>query len=335
MPESHHFLTNLALVLCVAAVTSLLFQRLHQPVVFGYLFAGMLIGPHIPVPLVADEGLVHTLAELGVILLMFALGLEFSLPKLFRVAPTAGIIALLQCSAMIFFGFGLGRLFGWTVLESVYTGAIIAISSTTIILKAFAEQKVSGKVTEIVFGILIIEDLIGILLIAMLMAVSSAGNLSPWELTRTSMRLAAFLVGLIAIGLLTVPRLIRATVRLGSPETTLVTAIGISFATALLALSFGYSVALGAFIGGSLVAESGRANRAPGRTRARHVRRRLLRGGGNADRSGPDRRALAARSRPDPRGDRRKGHLRVGRLVSRRLRHPDFGPDGDEPGTDR
>jgi CPA2 family monovalent cation:H+ antiporter-2 len=261
MPESHHFLTNLALVLCVAAVTSLLFQRLHQPVVFGYLFAGMLIGPHIPVPLVADEGLVHTLAELGVILLMFALGLEFSLRKLFRVAPTAGIIALLQCSAMIFFGFGLGRLFGWTVLESVYTGAIIAISSTTIILKAFAEQKVSGKVTEIVFGILIIEDLIGILLIAMLMAVSSAGNLSPWELTRTSMRLAAFLVGLIAIGLLTVPRLIRATVRLGSPETTLVTAIGISFATARLALSFGYSVALGAFIGGSLVAESGLGER--------------------------------------------------------------------------
>ncbi len=261
MPESHHFLTNLALVLCVAAVTSLLFQRLHQPVVFGYLTAGMLIGPHIPVPLVADEGLVHTLAELGVILLMFALGLEFSLRKLFRVIPTAGIIALLQCSAMIFFGFGLGRLFGWTVLESVYAGAIIAISSTTIILKAFAEQKVSGKVADIVFGVLIIEDLIGILLIAILTAISAGGDLGPWELTRTSMRLAAFLVGLVAIGLLIVPRLIRAAVRLGRPETTLVTAVGISFATALLALSFGYSVALGAFIGGSLVAESGQAEK--------------------------------------------------------------------------
>ncbi len=261
MPESHHFLTNLALVLCVAAATSLLFQRLRQPVVFGYLLAGMIIGPHIPVPLVADEGLVHTLAELGVILLMFALGLEFSLRKLFRVAPTAGIIAVLQSSAMVFLGFGLGRIFGWTVLESVYAGAIIAISSTTIILKAFAEQKVSGKVTDIVFGVLIIEDLIAILLLAILMAVSSGGNLTAWELTRTGMRLAAFLVGLVAVGLLVVPRLIRMTVRLGSPETTLVTAIGISFATALLAITFGYSVALGAFIGGSLVAESGQVEK--------------------------------------------------------------------------
>ena len=261
MPESHHFLTNLALVLCVAAATSLLFQRLRQPVVFGYLLAGMIIGPHIPVPLVADEGLVHTLAELGVILLMFSLGLEFSLRKLFRVAPTAGIIAVLQSSAMVCLGFGLGRIFGWTVLESVFAGAIIAISSTTIIVKAFAEQKVSGKVTDIVFGVLIIEDLIAILLLAILTAVASGGSLSAWELTRTGMRLAAFLVGLVAVGLLVVPRLIRMTVRLGSPETTLVAAIGISFATALLAITFGYSVALGAFIAGSLVAESGQGRR--------------------------------------------------------------------------
>ena len=337
MPESHHFLTNLALVLCVAAVTSLLFQRLHQPVVFGYLFAGMLIGPHIPVPLVADEGLVHTLAELGVILLMFALGLEFSLRKLFRVAPTAGIIALLQCSAMIFLGFGLGRLFGWTVLESVYAGAIIAISSTTIILKAFAEQKVSGKVADIVFGVLIIEDLIAILLIAILMTVSSGGNLGPWELTRTGMRLAAFLVGLIAVGLLVVPRLVRATVRLGSPETTLVTAVGISFATALLALSFGYSVALGAFIGGSLVAESGQAEKiehlvAPVRDMFAAI---FFVAVGMLIDPALIARALAAGARPDARRDRRESGLGVDRLVPGGVRDPHIGADRDEPGPDR
>ena len=261
MPKPYQFLTNLALVLCVAAVTTVLFQRLRQPVVFGYLLAGMIIGPHIPIPLVADEGLVHTLAELGVILLMFALGLEFSLRKLFRVGPTAGLIAVLQSSAMVFFGYGLGQAFGWTALESVYAGAVIAISSTTIIVKAFGEQKIAGRVTEIVFGVLIIEDLIAILLLVILTTISAGGGVTAEALVRTGMRLAAFLVGLLAVGLLVVPRLVRATVRLGSAETTLLTSVGICFATALLALTFGYSVALGAFIGGSLVAESGQATK--------------------------------------------------------------------------
>lgn len=261
MTGPYHFLTNLALVLCVAAGTSLLFQRLRQPVVFGYLLAGLVIGPHLPVPLVADEALVRTLAELGVILLMFALGLEFRLRKLLRVGPTVGVIAILETSTMAFLGYAVGQAFGWSVLESLYAGALVAISSTTIIVKAFAEQKLTGRVTEIVFGVLILEDLIAIVLLAVLTTISTGGGVTAWELTRTGMRLAAFLAGLLAVGLLIVPRLVRATVRLGSSETTLVTVVGICFATALLALSFGYSVALGAFIGGSLVAESGRVRR--------------------------------------------------------------------------
>ncbi|HWA16365.1 MAG TPA: cation:proton antiporter, partial [Gemmatimonadales bacterium] len=104
MLDSHEFIRNFALVLCVAAATSFLFQRLRQPVVFGYLLAGMIVGPHVPLPLAADANMVHTLSELGVILLMFALGLEFSIRKLLAVGPTAGIIAVLQTSAMVALG---------------------------------------------------------------------------------------------------------------------------------------------------------------------------------------------------------------------------------------
>ena len=257
MHDAHAFLQNLALVLCVAAVTTVVFQRLRQPVVFGYLLAGMIVGPHIPIPLVADEQIVQTLSELGVILLLFSIGLEFSLRKLLQIGPTAGLIAIPETSGMVFIGYVLGQLFGWTTLESVYAGAIIAISSTTIIAKAFEEQQVKGKFTDIVFGVLIIEDLIGIFLIAILTTVSSGTAISASSLAMTGARLATFLAGLIGVGLLIIPRFVRFVVRMNRPETTLVSSIGICFAAALLALSFGYSVALGAFIAGSLVAESG------------------------------------------------------------------------------
>src|SRR5690349_7950281 len=134
MHESYEFLRNLALVLGVAAVATIVFQRLRLPVVFGYLLAGLVLGPHLPTGFVADETIVHTNAELGVILLMFSLGLEFSLRKLVAVAPTAGIVALAQSSAMMLVGFAIGQMFGWTRIESVFTGAIVAIASTTIIV---------------------------------------------------------------------------------------------------------------------------------------------------------------------------------------------------------
>jgi len=254
---SFDFLQTLALVLCVAAITTVLFQRLRQPVVFGYLLAGMIIGPHLPIPLSVDESTVHTLSELGVILLMFGLGLEFSLRKLVQLIPTAGIIALIQSSAMVWFGYLIGQVLGWTPMESVYAGAAIAISSTTIIVKAFAENRVQGRFTELVFGVLIIEDIIAIFLLAILTAVSAGQGVSATGLGVTAARLVAFLVGLTGVGLLLIPRFVRGVVAIGNPETTLVTSIGICFAAALLALAFGYSVALGAFIAGSLVAESG------------------------------------------------------------------------------
>ena len=257
MPESHAFLTNLALVLCVAAVTSLVFQRLHQPVVFGYLVAGMIIGPNIPVPLVADQQMVRTLAELGVILLMFSIGLEFSMRKLLKVGGASAIAAISETSVMMGLGFLTARLLGFTVLEGMFVAAIVAISSTTIIAKAFAEQGIRGRVADIVLGVLIVEDLIAVLLIAILTAVGKGEGLSPREVVATTLRLVLFLAGLVGIGLLIVPRLIRAAVRSERAETILVSSMGICFAASLLALSMGYSVALGAFIAGALVAESG------------------------------------------------------------------------------
>ena len=257
MQDAHAFLQNLALVLCVAAVTTVVFKRLRQPVIFGYLLAGMIVGPHVPIPLVADEEIIRTLSELGVILLLFSLGLEFSLRKLLQIGPTAGLVAVPETSGMLFIGYVLGQLFGWTTLESVFTGAIIAISSTTIIAKAFEEQRVKGRFTDIVFGVLIVEDLIGIFLIAILTALSAGGGVSASTLAVTGARLATFLAALIGVGLLLIPRFMRVVVRMNQPETTLVASIGICFAAAWLALSFGYSVALGAFIAGSLIAESG------------------------------------------------------------------------------
>ncbi len=250
-------LTELALIMCVAAVTTALFQRLKQPVVLGYLLAGMLVGPHLAIPLFADERSARELSELGVVLLMFSLGLEFSLRKLIRVAPTSGVVAVIECSLMISVGYLVGRAFGWSVYESLFGGAAIAISSTTIIVKAFAEQKIPRARSEIVFGILVVEDLIAILLLAFLTAAASGARLDGAALVRTVGRLAGFLAALLAAGMLIVPRLVRAVVRLRRSETTVVAAVGLCFAFALLARKMGYSVALGAFLCGALVAESG------------------------------------------------------------------------------
>ena len=256
----HEFLRSLTVVLAVAAVTTVVFQRLRQPVVLGYIIAGLIVGPHVPIPIVADPGIIQTLSELGVILLMFSLGLEFHFAKLARVGPAAGFTAVIQSSLMAWLGFLTGRLFGWTVLESVFTGAIVAISSTTIIAKVFDEQGIRGRLRELVVGILLIEDLIAIVFMAILTAVATGAGLSASGLAGTVGRIVIFLLALLIVGMLVVPRFVRFVTRLGRTETTLVVSIGICFGTAYLAQWFGYSVALGAFIAGSLVAESGKGD---------------------------------------------------------------------------
>ncbi|TMA85623.1 MAG: potassium transporter [Deltaproteobacteria bacterium] len=254
----HHanvFLTNLAIVLCVAAVTTVVFQRLRQPVVLGYILAGLLVGPHVPFPLVADDEIIRGLSELGVILLLFTIGLEFTVEKLLRVGAAAAIVAAVEVSIQIILGDLAGRIFGWSPRESLFAGAVVAISSTTIIAKAFAELRIGGRLRELVLSILIVEDLIAILLLAALTTLS-AGRLSAAQLGITAGRLALFLGCVVVAGLLIIPRLVRAILKLDRPETTAVASVGICFAFALLAQRFGYSVALGAFLAGTLVAES-------------------------------------------------------------------------------
>jgi CPA2 family monovalent cation:H+ antiporter-2 len=260
MHGAHDLLLALTVVLCVAAVTTALFQRLRQPVVLGYILAGLIVGPHVPVPLVADRAAVQTLSELGVILLMFALGLEFSLRKLVRVGPTAGVTAVVQSSIMVWLGFIAGRAFGWTALESVFAGAIVAMSSTTIIAKAFDDLKVRGPLRDLVVGVLLVEDLFAILFMAVLTAVATGAGVSPGELGATLGRLGAFLALLLGAGMLLVPRAIRYVRRRRDPEILLVASLALCFGVSYLALAAGYSVALGAFIAGSLVAESGEAH---------------------------------------------------------------------------
>lgn len=260
MDNAHLFLQNLTLVLGIAAITIAVCHWLKQPVVLGYLLAGMIIGPHVPLPIMADPEMVRTLAELGVILLMFSIGLEFRLHKLVQIAPTAGFIALLECSLMGWLGYTAGSLLGWAHQTSLFAGAIVAISSTTIIAKTFKEQNIPGKVTHISFGILIAEDLIAVLLLTLLSTFSS-GRFSTALLMEKTGALTVFLIALTLAGLWIIPRLMKTIVRFNVPEISLVVSIGICFALASLAQSFGYSVALGAFIAGCLVAESGESHK--------------------------------------------------------------------------
>lgn len=257
MHDSDRFLETLMLVLCTSAATTVLFHWLRQPVVLGYLIAGMVVGPYVPIPFEADIEVVRTLSHLGVILLMYSLGIEFSLPKLMRVGVTAGVVAVVQCSLMLWIGYLIGQAFGWSRLASVYAGAVIAISSTTIIVKALEEQKIKERYTQIVFGILIVEDLIAILLLTILAPLGGGEALSAFEVLTTLGRLFFFLALVTAVGLWIVPRMMRAIVGFDRAETTVVASVGFAFGMAYLAEHYGYSIALGAFLAGSLVAESG------------------------------------------------------------------------------
>ena len=247
------------MVLCVAAITTIIFQKIRQPVVVGYLIAGLIVGPNVPIPLFADPDRIHTLSELGVILLMFALGLEFSVRRLIRLGPTSGFITALQVGIMIWLGYVCGRALGWTPLESIFTGALLSISSTTIVAKAYAETPVSERLRELVFGVLLAEDLTAVVELAVLTTLASGASVSASLMTVTIARLILFLVAFVSVGFIVVPPFVRLVVRMGRPETTVVAIVGICFAFAILAKHAGYSVALGAFLAGSLAAESGEA----------------------------------------------------------------------------
>jgi len=252
------FLQDLAVVMTVAGMVTVLFHRFKQPVVLGYILAGVIIGPHTPpFPLVQDEGTIRTLSELGVILLMFALGMEFSLQKIRKVGPSALLAALLEILLMVWIGYEIGRAFGWSNMDSIFLGAILSISSTTIIVKALHELgKTKEKFAQLIFGILVIEDLLGIAMIALLSGLAATGQLSAGDVGITLAKLAVFLAVSLVVGLLAVPRLTSYVAQFKSGEMLLITALGLCFGFALLAAKLGYSVALGAFLIGAVVAET-------------------------------------------------------------------------------
>ncbi|PIV33078.1 MAG: potassium transporter [Lysobacterales bacterium CG02_land_8_20_14_3_00_62_12] len=261
MPTDSTFLSSLAAVLCVAALTTTVFQRIGLPVVLGYLLAGVIVGPHLGLLPIVDPNQIGTLSELGVILLMFFIGLEFSVGRLLRVGPRGLLIALVEVGAMLWLGSSVGRAYGMSAVSSFFLGGVVAIASTTVIAKVFEEQKIGGSLVEVVFATLIVEDLIAVLLLTLFSTLAKSGTPDAATLGAEALRLGQFLAGLLIIGYALIPGLMRRVVALNRPETTLLASIGVCFAAALAARHFGYSVALGAFLAGSLVAESGEEKR--------------------------------------------------------------------------
>ncbi len=252
------FIQDLAVIMLVAGVVTILFHRLKQPVVLGYIVAGFIIGPHTPpFGLIHDEDTIKTLAELGVIFLMFCLGLEFSLRKLFKVGATAFIAAFLEIVLMIWIGFEIGRWFGWNTMDSLFLGAILAISSTTIIVKALNDLKMKNeRFAQLIFGVLIVEDILGIGIIALLSGIAVSGAVSSGEVFSTVGKLSLFMIVALVIGILLVPRLLAYVAKFESNEMLLITVLGLCFGFCLLVVKLEYSMVLGAFLIGAIMAES-------------------------------------------------------------------------------
>lgn len=249
---------DLAFILMIAGVMTLLFRSIRQPVVLGYIVAGFLVGPHFEwIPNIVDTESIKVWAEIGVIFLLFALGLEFSFKKLARVGPPATITALVEIAGMIGLGYLLGKIFGWSGFDSLFLGGILAISSTTIIIRAFdeLEMKTRGFV-RLVFGVLIVEDLVAILLMVVLSTVAGSQNVSGLQMGIAVLKLAFFLTLWFVLGIFLIPSFLNRSRKFLKSETLLIVSLGLCFLMVVLATKVGFSPALGAFIMGSILAET-------------------------------------------------------------------------------
>ncbi|MEP7187470.1 MAG: cation:proton antiporter [Rhodanobacter sp.] len=251
------FIRDLALVMIVAGATTILFQRLRQPVLLGYILAGVLIGPHTPGMLVDDPQAIDDISNLGVVLLMFTLGLEFSVRKLREVGVGVLLVAVVEVGLMLWIGYGLGGLFGWSGMDALFLGAIISLSSTMVATRTLAEGGQRYKpFAQLVVGLLVAEDLLAIVMLTMLTAVAIGGSVEPEAAFSLIGHLGLFVIVGMILGLLLLPRLVDYVAGFGRDETLLVSVLGICFGASLLAAWMGYSVALGAFLAGAVVAES-------------------------------------------------------------------------------
>jgi CPA2 family monovalent cation:H+ antiporter-2 len=259
--ELSHFISDLALILVTASVATLLFKWLKQPVVLGYIVAGFIAGPYFSwLPTVSEMENVEVWAEIGVIFLLFALGLEFSFKKLIAVGGTATVATMINMGSMIIIGYAVGQLLHWDTMDSIFLGGMLSMSSTTIIIKAFNDMGLQKqKFAGIVFGMLIVEDLAAILMMVMLSTVAVSNTIEGMELLKSLLKLVFFIIVWFIFGIYLIPTFLKKVKAYLNDETLIILSIGLCLGMVLLASKVGFSAALGAFIMGSILAETVRA----------------------------------------------------------------------------
>ena len=258
MSELAPLIADLALILICAGIMTLIFKKLKQPLVLGYIVAGFIASPHFSLtPSVIDTASIHVWSDIGVIFLLFALGLEFSFKKIVKVGGPAIIAALTIIFGMIFLGFTVGSAFGWSKMDALFLGGMISMSSTTIIYKAFEDLGLQKKkFASLVMSILILEDILAVVLMVVLSTVSVSANFEGGELVGSILKLVFFLILWLVVGIYLIPLFLRKTRSLMNDETLLVVSLGLCFMMVVVAAKTGFSAAFGAFIMGSILAET-------------------------------------------------------------------------------
>ncbi|KQR68207.1 cation:proton antiporter [Pedobacter sp. Leaf176] len=256
-------IADLGLILAAAGITTLIFKRIKQPLVLGYILAGLLVGSHLSFfPSVTDTKSINIWGEIGVIFLLFSLGLEFSFKKLVKVGGSASITAIVKVLLIILAGYLAAKALGWSDMDSLFLGGILSISSTMITIKAFEELGLKHKkFAGLVFGVLIVEDLVAILLLVLFSTLAVSQQSAGTEMLFSILKLAFFLVLWFLGGIFLVPSFLKATKKLMNDETMLVVSLALCLVMVLLADKVGFSPALGAFIMGSILAETTQAER--------------------------------------------------------------------------
>ncbi|MDE5761680.1 MAG: cation:proton antiporter, partial [Bacteroides sp.] len=251
-------IADLALILICAGMMTLLFKKLKQPLVLGYVVAGFLASPHMPyTPSVVDTAHIQTWADIGVIFLLFALGLEFSFKKIVKVGGAAVIAACTIIFCMILLGVMVGACFGWQRMDCLFLGGMIAMSSTTIIYKAFDDLGLRKKqFAGLVLSVLILEDILAIVLMVMLSTMAVSNNFEGVEMLGSIAKLVFFLILWFVVGIYLIPVLLKSCRKLMSEETLLIVSLGLCFGMVVMAAHTGFSAAFGAFIMGSIFAET-------------------------------------------------------------------------------
>lgn len=256
-------LADLALILVVAGAVTLIFKRLRQPLVLGYIVAGFLVSPQMPYTMsVVDKADVQQWADIGVIFLLFALGLDFSFKKILKMgtAPIIASITIVFCMMML--GITVGQLFGWQQMDCIFLGGMLAMSSTTIIYKAFDDMGIrQQRFASLVMSVLILEDILAIVLMVMLSAIAQGNNPDGGQMLHSVLRIGFFLVLWFVVGIFLIPAFLRRNRRFINDEVMVVLSIGLCCLMAVISHSVGFSTAFGAFVMGSILAETVEADK--------------------------------------------------------------------------